>query len=960
MSGRARLHGTTGLRETPFLLYHATRPGPFVFVDEAGRPSSWDPEAERGHIHAVARYLAAELPAGAAIGLLFRSGPELVATWFACVNAGLKPLIVQYPTRKQSRAYWYDSVTNSMMTAGLAAIIADAYCAGLGLPDSVRIIEAASLPSEAVSDAGPLLPEQFAILQLSSGTTGYRKAMEFGGDALRRHAADFNQVLGLEAGRDRIISWLPLYHDMGYVACFVMPILLGIDVVMMDPVTWVQSPELLFDAIEQHEGTICYMPNFGFEVMTRAPGRTLPSMRHWISCSEPVSAVTAQKFCSHIGADPARVIDGADVVSCGKPIPGVALKTVEGEIWARSPTSLSHYLGGEDLRDADGYYPTGDLGQILDGVLYVAGRKQDVLIQAGRKFMLSDVDLKLNEAFPEVRGRAATLAVHDARLGTETPLILIEALDFFERRDMAEMAARMVDLTGMDQVEVAYVPPRFLTKTSSGKINRRKTREDWLAVLAARHRSGGSRDAVQELLAAFGHVAWDRPMKEVLDSLSMAIIAITLELTAVAFDPAKSLNEMAEEWRLASSADTPDGLEVQQSIRIVSLADRRVLTALTEADLEAMSAALGCTVTLEHICLPPTPVVMSDLVFHEWFQPRLDQEPFSNVDGALDRLREASLILVDSFSEFFFLYESVYPVLSHNLERNPAADLLCFRWQNYTKQHEKLPLSFVSGRDITLDSINQSLVQLGRYLNKPIFRIASIPGFHKYTADWECHIPVKGAEDRSAGGGFVAELTRWIAARPEIERVKPRGGAKLMMSDLAHFCGVMARKGAVDGTAESYNSFYIGAQSASLPYLRQRLDEMGKPYALTASIAKETLASLPGPYECLVACGSWGAAPYNMPLVSFQHVGDQGTRTRHLDMSKPGLRAVMPLNDTPPSPGDWYHAFALNRDEHARDEWRKARQTFAGQWKVLRAYVGGANGAAMNAEADLVDAGDPY
>ena len=915
----------------------------FTFLDDSGKAESWTPEAERGRIHAVARYLAADLPAGAAVGLLFRSGPELVAIWFACVNAGLKPLIVQYPTRKQSRAYWFDSVTNTMETAGLAAIIADEYCAGLGLPDSVRLIPASALPTGVVADPGPLLPEQFAILQLSSGTTGYRKAMEFGGDALRRHAADFNQVLKLDPARDRIISWLPLYHDMGYVACFVMPILLGIDVVMMDPVTWVQSPELLFDAIERHQGTICYMPNFGFEVMTRAPGRALPSMRHWISCSEPVSAATATKFCGHIGADPevfspcyamaenlfavtfgtgfeTRVIDGADVVSCGPAIPGVQLKTVEGEIWARSPTSLSNYLGGDDLRDADGYYPTGDMGQILDGELYVAGRKQDVLIQAGRKFMLSDVDLKLNEAFPEVRGRAATLAVNDPRLGTETPLILIEALDFYDRTDMAEIAARMIDLTGMDQVDVAYVPPRFLTKTSSGKINRRKTRDDWLAVQEAKTRTAGPPDAVAQLRASFSHIDWSRPIKQVLDSLSTTIVKITLETTSVVFDPLQSLNELVATLQ---SAAPPNQLDAAEGIRIVSLADRALVKDVTPEDLLLMGEALGCPVTLEHVCLPPSPATFSDLIFHDWFQPRLDQEPFRNVDAAMEKLKQASIIITDNIAELRFLYESTYPVLSHNLERDPRADLICVRWPNYIAQHHRLPLTIAAGHDIPLTAINETLGQMSRYLDTPIFRISTLTGFEPFCADWEYHPPRRFRRSAPDSGHLLNALTDWIKAQPHLRRTKLPAGATVMTSDLAHFCAIMARKETVDKIIDRYASFYICGQAASLPYLQNRLRELGKPYVLVPTMTAETIDQLPEKYECLVGCGAFGKPPEDIPAALIQNAG-LDWRVRNLDIVNYEPTEGRLLNQFPRGGTEWYHTFPLGRHPDQRQAWHAA------------------------------------
>ena len=631
--------------------------------------------------------------------------------------------------------------------------------------------------------------------------------MEFSSASLLRHAQNYNEVLAL-TGDDCVVSWLPLYHDMGYVACFVMPILLGIPVVMMDPVTWVQSPDMLFDAIERHSGTLCYMPNFGFEVMCRVAARKLPSMRRWVSCSEPVSAGTAQKFLAHIGASSksfsacyamaenlfavtigeglkTRTIDDTDVISCGAPIPGVDLKTIEGEIWVRSPTSLHHYLDDADMRDPFGYYATGDMGQIDNGELYISGRKQDLLIQAGRKFMLSDIDLKLNEQYPAIRGRAAALALRDARLGTETPLVLIEAPDFFDCRDQSEIATRIADLTGLDQLEVAYVPPRFLTKTSSGKINRRKTRADWQAVLAARDRTESRRDLEQELRASYPSVDWSAPMKTVLDSLSMTLVKIMLETTSVAFQPQQSLNDVAAALKAAKPSSASETVE---SIRIVSLADRQILSGITEADLDRVGETLGCKVTLEHICLPPSPVALSDLVFHDYFQPRLDQSMFSDVDSALERLKQASLILVDNVAEMKFLFQSTYPVLSHNLERNPVADLISVRWPSYIKQHHKLPLTYVNGAEIPLATANQTIAELSRYLHTPIFRIASMPGFREYCRDWEFQADPAQRNKGAETACLVKSLTDWIAARPEIRRRPLRQGPPLLMSDMFHFC----------------------------------------------------------------------------------------------------------------------------------------------------------------------------
>jgi fatty-acyl-CoA synthase len=110
---------------------------------------------------------------------------------------------------------------------------------------------------------------------------------------------------------------------------------------------------------------------------------------------------------------------------------GVDVRAVDGEIWVRSPYSLTGYVDGNAITDADGFYPTGDLGALVDGELIITGRKNDLVNIAGRKFFLSDVDHALGRMVPGVDGRAATVARRDAALGTELPLQLIEDRDFF-------------------------------------------------------------------------------------------------------------------------------------------------------------------------------------------------------------------------------------------------------------------------------------------------------------------------------------------------------------------------------------------------------------------------------------------------------------------------------------------------------------------------------------------------
>lgn len=933
----------------------------FVFIDENGEHRRLRLSAMTSRIRAVADFIAKTAVRQSTVGLIYASGPDLVINWLACLAADVRPLIMQYPTRKQSRAYWIDSVKNTLVVAGVTAILCDEYCANLGLGETAPTFGQATLDQLLDGSSDPLNLDDFAIIQLSSGTTGHRKAVKFESADLRRHVSDFNLALGLTS-RDKIVSWLPLYHDMGYVACFVMPLMLGIDVVMMDPMTWIRKPELLYDAIEQHQGTVCYMPNFGFEVMSRCGARNLPGMRWWISCSEPVSGETARKFLAHIGASPesfapcyamaenifavtirrgieTRTIDAANVLSCGRPISGVELKVVDHQIWVRSPTSLKSYLGGEDIRDAAGFYPTGDLGEIIDGEVYVTGRMQDLLIQAGRKYMLSDVDLALNRLWPDIRGRATAIQLYDDRLGTQKPVVLIETADFFQRGDHIEIADGLKSAIGLDQIEVQFVPPRFLTKTSSGKFNRRKSAENWLLYQKAAETSATRvDDPLAELHASFPNVAWDRAVEEMLDSLSLTVLRIILNGTRVFYDGQMTLDAIAAALKMER---LPAAANTAEVIRIVSLADRRVLRDIEENHIDRLSEMVGCQVTLEHLCLPPSPIILSDLIFHDYFQPRLAQDDFLGIDRAFAKLRDASILITDDIAEMFFPPAQVYGVLSHNLERDPQADLVGVRWQRYPQYHDRLPLTVVAGADLPLEHRTNTLAQLSAFLGKPIFRIATIQGFAKFTTGWD-YRSLKGISGAPGGieviepDHFTEKLAAWITRLDSPpERRASSHAAKLDMTELAHYCSHFTEKAHVDKLLGKFDSFCIVGQTSSVPYIRKELQRLGKKFFEVRSYAPEILKTTPEKFDCLLICGSQGNFPIDVPAAAIMTAQRKWSTLNIDDPELRDLSFTIEKRKAPRSGKDWFYVFDLSRRRNVA-EFQQVRRAAAAAVKRLR------------------------
>ena len=130
-----------------------------------------------------------------------------------------------------------------------------------------------------------------AFLQHSSGTTGLRKGVALSHTAVLNQIDNYSKTINLH-NEDVIVSWLPLYHDMGLIACFILPLLKKIPVVMMDTFEWVNNPSMLFREIQLNKGTLCWLPNFAFNFLancvdTKSETYDLSSIRVFINCSEP-------------------------------------------------------------------------------------------------------------------------------------------------------------------------------------------------------------------------------------------------------------------------------------------------------------------------------------------------------------------------------------------------------------------------------------------------------------------------------------------------------------------------------------------------------------------------------------------------------------------------------------------------------------------------------------------------
>jgi acyl-CoA synthetase (AMP-forming)/AMP-acid ligase II len=236
-------------------------------------------------------------------------GIALMAAFAGAMMLGGVPAILAYPNTKVDPAK-YSSGLNGV-TANLSApfIVVDegfpeALIADLSVTSSTKIVRVPR-SMDSIEELRPsehsIDPQGLAFIQHSAGTTGLQKGVALSHTAVLTQLRHLAEALGVNAD-DRVYSWLPLYHDMGLIACFVLPMACHLPVVMQSPTEWVQRPETMLQLIDKEKCTLAWLPNFTFQfVARRTPpeirrGADLSSVRALINCSEPVKTESMKEF----------------------------------------------------------------------------------------------------------------------------------------------------------------------------------------------------------------------------------------------------------------------------------------------------------------------------------------------------------------------------------------------------------------------------------------------------------------------------------------------------------------------------------------------------------------------------------------------------------------------------------------------------------------------------------------
>jgi acyl-CoA synthetase (AMP-forming)/AMP-acid ligase II len=504
------------------------------------------------------RMLEAEgIQPGEVVLLILQHGKDLITSYFGTILHGAIPSIMPYLTEKlQPERYRADLAALIEVTQPAAIITYGEFepevRAALHEGDSVRTVmlaEEAGEGGEPEFDLNRRQPEDIVLLQHSSGTTGLQKGVALSHQSVLNQIDTYADVLHINE-KDVIVSWLPLYHDMGLIAGFLMPILYGLPIVLMSPFDWVRAPYRLMQAVSDYKGTLVWLPNFAYNFCAQKirprhmEGINLSTWRAVINCSEPMRHESHQLFLEAFqpygfresalatsyamaentfavtqgGVDSPVRIDPVDrdslqidriarpaqadrpmihMVSAGEPIPNTEVKIIDsegqrlpdrhiGEIALRSNCMLTEYYHRPKTTEKaflDGWYLTGDFGYMLDGEVYITGRKKDLIIVGGKNIYPQDLE-RIAMNVPGVHpGRVVAFGIFSKRAGTEQVVIVAEVdpSDPDARQKIAnEIRQAVTQGSAVALRHVHLVDEGWIVKTSSGKTARLANRDKFI------------------------------------------------------------------------------------------------------------------------------------------------------------------------------------------------------------------------------------------------------------------------------------------------------------------------------------------------------------------------------------------------------------------------------------------------------------------------------------------------
>ena len=265
-----------------------------------------------GEVHEKARRAAGGLAAagvgnGEAVGVLAGAPVEIAPTAQGVWMRGATVTMLHQPTPRTDLLLWAEDTTAVIdMIDARVVIVSDPFMAAVPVLENagIRVVTVEQLLAGDPTDPVETGEDDLAMMQLTSGSTGSPKAVQITHRNLVSNAEAMFVGAKYNVDTDVIVSWLPLFHDMGMTGFLTVPMYFGAELVKITPMDFLRDTLLWARLIDKYKGTMTAAPNFAYALFAKRlrkqaqPGQfDLSTLRWALSGAEPVEPADVEDLC---------------------------------------------------------------------------------------------------------------------------------------------------------------------------------------------------------------------------------------------------------------------------------------------------------------------------------------------------------------------------------------------------------------------------------------------------------------------------------------------------------------------------------------------------------------------------------------------------------------------------------------------------------------------------------------
>ncbi|MCY1015832.1 AMP-binding protein [Pyxidicoccus sp. MSG2] len=245
---------------------------------------------------------------GEPVALMLRTEVAFFSCFFGALLAGGIPVPLYPPVRMDRLEEYVGRQVGILRNASPRVLVTFDEARGVGalLKARVSSLRRTRTPRElewvdASAPAVHVEEADGALIQYTSGSTGAPKGVLLTHGQLLANIRAIGRALRV-GPEDVGVSWLPLYHDMGLIGSWLMPLTYGIPVTFLSPLAFLARPARWLHALHAHRGTLSAAPNFAYDLCVKLvrdeelEGLDLSAWRVALNGSESVSAETLECF----------------------------------------------------------------------------------------------------------------------------------------------------------------------------------------------------------------------------------------------------------------------------------------------------------------------------------------------------------------------------------------------------------------------------------------------------------------------------------------------------------------------------------------------------------------------------------------------------------------------------------------------------------------------------------------